>query len=90
MMIPIPRRGVFKRVEGEEDARARPARRGRAMTAKPDQLLEPLPEAGSYLGFIFARAANATRCGGRRARGAPPSPFTIDPAIAVVPASAGG
>ena len=26
------------------------------ITAKPDQLLEPLPEAGSYLGFIFARA----------------------------------
>ena len=25
------------------------------ITAKPDQLLEPLPEAGSYLGFIFAR-----------------------------------
>ena len=39
------------------------------MTAKPDQLLEPLPEAGSYLGFIFARAPRAPdaeqRCGRR-------------------------
>jgi hypothetical protein len=26
------------------------------ITAKSDQLLEPLPEAGSYLGFVFARA----------------------------------
>ena len=26
------------------------------ITAKPDQVIEPLPEAGSYLGFIFARA----------------------------------
>jgi len=25
------------------------------ITAKPGQLLEPLPEAGSYLGFIFSR-----------------------------------
>ena len=29
------------------------------MTAKIGQLLEPLPEAGSYLGFIFARGATA-------------------------------
>ena len=28
------------------------------MTAKPDQLLIPLPEGASYLGFIFARAAD--------------------------------
>ena len=26
------------------------------ITAKPDQLIEPLPEGTSYLGFIFARA----------------------------------
>jgi L-aminoacid ligase-like protein len=26
------------------------------ITAKPDQLIEPLPEGASYLGFIFARA----------------------------------
>ena len=29
------------------------------ITAKPDQLLVPLPEGASYLGFIFARAATA-------------------------------
>ena len=29
------------------------------ITAKADQLLEPLPEAGSYLGFIFAHAPQA-------------------------------
>jgi hypothetical protein len=26
------------------------------ITARPDQLLVPLPEGASYLGFIFARA----------------------------------
>ena len=29
------------------------------ITAKPDQLLVPLPEGASYLGFIFARARRA-------------------------------
>ena len=29
------------------------------ITAKPDQLLLPLPEGASYLGFIFARAGQA-------------------------------
>jgi hypothetical protein len=29
------------------------------ITAKQDQLLEPLPEGDSYLGFIFARAVES-------------------------------
>jgi biotin carboxylase len=57
MMIPIPARGLFKEVTGKEAARAVPGVSGLYITAKPDQLLEPLPEAGSYLGFIFARGA---------------------------------
>jgi biotin carboxylase len=56
MMIPIPRLGVLKGVEGQEEARAVPGVESVHITAKPDQLIEPLPEAGSYLGFIFARA----------------------------------
>ena len=55
MMIPIPRRGHLRRVEGEERARAVPLVEDVRITARQDQLLEPLPEAGSYLGFIFAR-----------------------------------
>lgn len=56
MMIPIPRRGLYKGVSGEERARTVPGVTEIRMTAKRDQLLEPLPEAGSYLGFIFAKA----------------------------------
>lgn len=55
MMIPIPARGLFKGVLGEDAARAVPGVTGIQITAKIGQLLEPLPEAGSYLGFIFAR-----------------------------------
>jgi hypothetical protein len=56
MMIPIPRRGRLKGVKGEDAARTVPYVEDVRITAKNDQLLEPLPEAGSYLGFIFTRA----------------------------------
>jgi biotin carboxylase len=59
MMIPIPQRGVYKGVTGEDAARAVRGVTEIRITAKPDQLLEQLPEAGSYLGFIFARGATA-------------------------------
>jgi hypothetical protein len=81
MMIPIPRRGVFKGVEGIDEARAVRGIDDIRITAKIDQVLEPLPEAGSYLGFIFARgpgardAELAVREAHERLR------FRIDPAI---------
>src|SRR5439155_23007265 len=59
MMIPIPARGMYKGVAGEDEARAVPGVTDVRITAKAGQLLETLPEAGSYLGFIFARGASA-------------------------------
>jgi len=59
MMIPIPERGLFKGVSGEDAARAVPGGTEVRITAKLDQLVEPLPEAGSYLGFVFARGRSA-------------------------------
>ena len=55
MMIPIGQRGMFKGVSGDEEARRVAGVTDVTITAKPGQLLEPLPEAGSYLGFIFSR-----------------------------------
>lgn len=60
MMIPIPQKGTFKRVRGIEHALSVPGVEEIQITAKVDQLLEPLPEAASYLGFIFARSADPT------------------------------
>jgi biotin carboxylase len=57
MMIPIPRRGVYRHVEGVDDARAVGGIEDVQITAKPDAVLVPLPEGKSYLGFIFARGA---------------------------------
>jgi hypothetical protein len=56
MMIPIPRRGVLRSVLGLDRARAVPDVEDIRITARPDQVLIPLPEGASYLGFIFARA----------------------------------
>jgi ATP-grasp domain-containing protein/L-aminoacid ligase-like protein len=56
MMMPIARRGVFRSVEGVDDAASVEGITDVRVTAKPDQLLVPLPEGASYLGFIFARA----------------------------------
>jgi hypothetical protein len=59
MMIPIPRRGLFRGAAGLDEARSVPGVDEVRITAKPDQLLLPLPEGASYLGFIFARASDA-------------------------------
>ncbi len=59
MMIPIPRRGVLKGVDGLDEAAAIDGVEELTITAKTDQLLQPLPEGASYLGFIFARRASS-------------------------------
>ena len=84
MMIPIPARGIYRRVEGVERARRVAHVEDVHVTAKSDQLLEPLPEAGSYLGFIFSRgqstASVLTALRDAHAR----LSFTIDPAIPIL------
>jgi biotin carboxylase len=56
MMIPIPHGGLYRGVRGEEQARAVPHIDNVLITATEGQLLIPLPEGASYLGFLFARA----------------------------------
>jgi hypothetical protein len=56
MMIPIPRRGIYHRVEGLAAAQSVPGVTGVTITAQPGQIVAPPPDAASYLGFIFARA----------------------------------
>jgi hypothetical protein len=55
MMIPIPQRGIYRSVSGVDDAKSVSGVEDVQITAKPDQLLLPLPEGASYLGFVFAR-----------------------------------
>ncbi len=57
MMIPIPRAGILRSVEGIVEARRVPGIDDVRITAKMEQRLVPLPEGASYLGFIFAHGA---------------------------------
>jgi biotin carboxylase len=60
MMIPIPGQGgIYRGVEGIERARAVADIEDVVITAAEGQLLIPLPEGSSYLGFIFARGESA-------------------------------
>jgi biotin carboxylase len=61
MMIPIPRRGVYRGVRGVADALAIEGVEDVRITAKGDELLLPLPEGRSYLGFIFASGEHPGR-----------------------------
>jgi hypothetical protein len=56
MMIPIPRRGVYRGVDGLRQAQSVHGVDDIVITAKQDALMLPVPEGRSYLGFIFAHA----------------------------------
>ena len=86
MMIPIPRTGTFRRVDGVEAAGAVPYIDEVQITAKPDQQLHALPEGASYLGFIFGRAATPSDAEGSVREAHARLRFTIDP---LIPVSAG-
>lgn len=56
MMIPIPRGGRLNAIAGVQAARAVPGVEEVIISVPIGELLVPLPEGGSYLGFIFARS----------------------------------
>jgi hypothetical protein len=56
LMIPIPRHGILRRVEGVLAARRVRFIEDVEISRREGYELVPLPEGASYLGFIFARA----------------------------------
>jgi biotin carboxylase len=57
MMLPIPRAGTLRAVDGAQDAARVAGIEDVAITVHVGQKLEPLPEGWQYLGFVFARGA---------------------------------
>jgi biotin carboxylase len=57
MMIPVPKSGILERVEGEKEARVTPGVTSLEITARLHDFIAAWPEGSSYLGFLFARAA---------------------------------
>jgi biotin carboxylase len=89
MMIPIPRRGIFRSVSGIDQARQVPFVEDVRITAKPDQLLLPLPEGASYLGFIFARAETPSEVDAALRRSHGRLQFAIDSEMRVLQSAHG-
>ena len=56
MMIPVPQRGILRRVKGVDDAKRVPGIVDLTITIPIGQEVLPLPESTQYLGFIFAKA----------------------------------
>jgi biotin carboxylase len=83
MMVPIPRSGVYRRVDGVDAARAVEHVEEIQITAKADQQLLTLPEGASYLGFIFARAPHAADAERAVRKAHARMRFTIDPLLAM-------
>ena len=53
-MLPVPRPGVLRAVEGRAEALAVPGITGLTITIPPGQRVRPLPDGDRYLGFVFA------------------------------------
>jgi biotin carboxylase len=53
-MLPVPRPGTLRAVEGRADATAVPGITGLTITIPVGQRVRPLPDGDRYLGFIFA------------------------------------
>jgi len=54
LMLPVPRPGVLRAVEGRAEAAATPGVTGLTITVARGQQVCPLPEGDRYLGFVFA------------------------------------
>ena len=59
LMIPIPRAGILRRIEGISDAKAVSGIEELVISVRDGHELVPLPEGSSYLGFIYAVADSA-------------------------------
>lgn len=56
MMIPVPKSGVFEKIEGEDAARNIAGITSLEITARLHDYIAAWPEGSSYLGFLFASA----------------------------------
>ena len=54
VMLPVPRSGILRAVDGRAEAAAIPGVTGLTTTIPLGQRVRPLPEGDRYLGFIFA------------------------------------
>ena len=79
MMLPIPRHGVLRAVDGQAEARQIPGIVDLTITIALGQEVVPLPEGVQYLGFLFARGDTPEEVEAALRRGHQCLSFTIEP-----------
>jgi hypothetical protein len=84
LMLPIARTGVLRAVTGIEEARQVRHVTDVVVSAKPGQRLDALPEAATYLGFVFADAPEAAAVEAALRAAGDRLVVELDPAITVV------
>ncbi|MCH2538967.1 MAG: ATP-grasp domain-containing protein [Anaerolineales bacterium] len=85
MMIPIPAKGILRKVSGVEDAEALSGIEHVEITAKMNYVIKPLPEGDGYLGFIFALGDNPEEVEARLRLANSLLQFEIEPEIKLEP-----
>jgi L-amino acid ligase C-terminal domain 2 len=55
-MLPVPRAGVLRSVQGRAEAQAIPGITGVSITIPPGRQVRSLPDGDQYRGFVFAEA----------------------------------
>jgi hypothetical protein len=83
MMLPIPRSGRLRAMNGLDAARAVPFIQDLKITIPIDNLVVALPEGASYLGFMFARADTPEQVEAALREAHRKLQFDIQPALAV-------
>src|SRR3984893_5465007 len=83
MMIPVPRSGILKEVQGAEEALAVTGICEIQITARLRDFIAAWPEGSSYLGFIFARGKTPDLAEAALRKGHDALRFTIAPRLPV-------
>jgi len=83
MMIPVPKSGIFERVEGQSDGEKISGIESIIITARQHDFIAAWPEGASYLGFIFAAGENPGFVEGALRQAHAKLHFQITPRLAV-------
>jgi len=83
MMIPVPRSGIFEKLDGDEVALQVPGITGLEITARLHDYIAAWPEGSSYLGFLFARAAEPSAVEAALRQAHSKLAFTLTPRLPV-------
>ena len=87
LMIPTPGAGTLRRVEGVMAASRIPGIREVSIAVREGYELTPLPEGGSYLGFVFALGEDPAAVGASLRRAQDTIRVIVAPSLAVEVAS---